>query len=1123
MGSPNQQVWPTEGGPAAASWLRVFISYGHDEHAALARRLRQDLRTRGHDARFDEDFLQPGCDWETRLEAALDWVSAVPGEGRVILLMTPHSVRRPDGYCLNEVARALARRVTVVPVMVVFVEPPLSICRIQWLDMRDCIPVEQREERYANRFEYLAQILEAGQVDAGGKLDRLRRALDPLPFEAEIALHLQRFTGREWLIRDIDAWLADPRASRIFWVTGKPGVGKTAMVAWLCARRREVAAFHLCRHGHVHKSDPRRCVLSLAYQLATQLPAYLDILGAMDLEGIIPESNAATLFDRLIVQPLAEHFPRPDRTVVVVIDALDEATRGGKNELASFLASDFLKTPEWLRLVVTSRPELAVATPLQNVSQHLLDNRSLRNKEDLQAFLARELKPYAGGADVPPATIEAILAQSEGIFLYAEWVRQELAMGRLLLGRLDEFPAGLAGVYAQFFDRQFPDIGVYKGRIRPALELVAAAQEPLELARIGALLGWDEYAAHELCTAMGSLFPVTEGFIQPFHRSVMDWLTDKARAGHYFVNEKIGHSRLADQGISEYREGVGTMSPHLLAHLPIHLVRAERWRDLETVLADPTFIDAKCAKGMTYALVADIGAAARADHFTPPMAQAMVKQFETRLLESLRQQLRGALSEFFGQYRDWPDLLREALEKSQDTYVTVFLGDTHVMELRPHDAMAVFRRMKDRSRGRDDFAFATACNRMGYIHEQEDRISEGLHELNEVIGSPNAEARYGFNYWWALYLQGILLRRSGEYGQAKDVLGRVRASAAGSGLPVSALHQLGNIDLELGDLNGAQEEFFQCEQERGESEFDHRRAYEPRRLGQVYALTGHPEEAGAAFDRSIAISQRAANWRYVGLARQDILKFLKIPDCLMNERPKFISLDQLARRFSIDVKKHEAQLSDIFRVLARRHLWYLDVVDAESGQPTGQVVRWDVAHREGVWHASVVLLVADCRGHIAVQRRGEADSQGKWDASVAGHQDVGESDVLSAVREAREEISLSLDPERMTRVAEAHQFLKIGSPDIACDKHEGRFAYKYHTEGRTNRERVSMFIVRLAEGEREHVIPTGEGGAASIDWLSLPETAKRAEDRPNQFASAFKHLMHPATLEEIHRVLGFAG
>jgi hypothetical protein len=138
--------------------MRIFLSYGHDEHASLALRIKRDLEARGHMVWFDIDRLKPGGDWERYIEDGLDWASATPGEGRFVLLMTPHSVRRPEGYCLNELARAWNRHLPIIPVMVAEIEPPLSICRIQYLDMRDCVPVDDRQEKYKSKFDQLQGI-----------------------------------------------------------------------------------------------------------------------------------------------------------------------------------------------------------------------------------------------------------------------------------------------------------------------------------------------------------------------------------------------------------------------------------------------------------------------------------------------------------------------------------------------------------------------------------------------------------------------------------------------------------------------------------------------------------------------------------------------------------------------------------------------------------------------------------------------------------------------------------------------------------------------------------------------------------------------------------------------------
>ena len=112
-----------------------------------------------------------------------------------------------------------------------------------------------RQERYEVKFGRLMEALEHDRLDFEGTQSRLLRLLEPLPFDADIAQHLDRFIGRKWVFQRIEDWLDKPDASGVFWITGKPGVGKTAVSAWLCYHHRGIAAFHLCRDGHNQKAD----------------------------------------------------------------------------------------------------------------------------------------------------------------------------------------------------------------------------------------------------------------------------------------------------------------------------------------------------------------------------------------------------------------------------------------------------------------------------------------------------------------------------------------------------------------------------------------------------------------------------------------------------------------------------------------------------------------------------------------------------------------------------------------------------------------------------------------------------------------------------------------------------
>jgi tetratricopeptide (TPR) repeat protein len=469
--------------------------------------------------------------------------------------------------------------------MLVWCEPPLSICRIQWLDMRDCVPLQERLERYQTRFERLADVIEQDRINTEGAHARLLRLLDPLPFDAELAFHLLHFQGRQWLFDRIGAWMAGPGDQRFFWVVGDPGVGKTAIAARLCETRGDVAAFHLCRYGHRQKADPRTCVLSLAYQLASQLPDYQQRLDALPLEELVLGSDARTLFDRLFVEPLWANFPRPSKPVAMVIDALDEATVRGRNELAAFLAADFERTPDWLRLILTSSPDPVLDHLLQGLTPFRLDARSPDNLDDIRSYLRRQIPPT-----IPEPMIEQIVIRSEGLFLYVVQLLRELGQGLRTPEQLPGVPSGLGGLFAQFFGRRFENISDYRAQILPALETLAAAPDDLPVDDLAEARGWNDYARRDVLNALVPLFSAVGGLLRPFHRAAIVWLTDERRAGPYYVSSAEGHRRLADDGWDRYARGVTGMSEYTCRHLPDHLRQAGQWGRLSRLLQDDTFL-----------------------------------------------------------------------------------------------------------------------------------------------------------------------------------------------------------------------------------------------------------------------------------------------------------------------------------------------------------------------------------------------------------------------------------------------------------------------------------------------------------------------------------------------------
>jgi len=608
--SPTRQQGTSIVMPDLQRPLNLFISYGRDDFKGEAAALADALTQRGHQVWFDRRELCEGWQWEHDIEQGLrksDWV---------ILLMTPHSVRRPDGFCLKEITKAAELKRKIVPVLIHDVPggAPLLICNVQYLDWRDAVPSSQFADRFQQYLVRLCAAVEQGRLDFEGRQGSLHHYLKPLDFMRDQVERASGFIGREWLLQEVDRWLVKD-GSRVFWLSGGPGVGKSAFAAHLCQLRPEVNARHFCMHNHAERGDPRRALLSIIYQLSQQLPEYADRLYGSDLTEETSETkDTSTIFDNLLVR-LLDTVPVPASPCVVVIDAIDEASREGRNEIAAMIRDHWCRTPSWLRLLITSRPEPELLSMLAELRPWVLDAQREENLQDIRQFLHGELVRL--GLETQQTHIDAIVERSEGVFLYVKKLLEDIAQGHLSLDRIEEFPSGMAGMYSRFFDRKFGSrIEQYQRQWRAALRVMLAAREPLPVAVLKRALGWSEEVFNDLVLAFGSLLVCQgtgdERVILPFHKSLPDWLTNAQAAGAYFVSEEDGHESLASLWRlwdPERQDGFAALGYHaetyVLKHLFEHMRMAGMRRDRETLLCNFWFAMRRCEAGVLEYLLDD--------------------------------------------------------------------------------------------------------------------------------------------------------------------------------------------------------------------------------------------------------------------------------------------------------------------------------------------------------------------------------------------------------------------------------------------------------------------------------------------------------------------------------------
>ena len=211
----------------------------------------------------------------------------------------------------------------------------------------------------------------------------------------------------------MQTWLADPQGAPLFWLTAEPGVGKTAFAAWLAGQLSAVAV-HFCQAGIGEKNDPARLVCSLAYQLSQNLPAgYGEYLRGQEVDQ---NSDPGSLFDRLLVQPLAG-LPPTEQPLLIIIDGLDEAADPIEgNPIAKLLSQQVGSLPAWLRLLVTSRSHPQVTEWLQGVNPVELLKAKEDNLSDLRAFIQEALLPFNDNQPLRQRVVQEITGKERRRF-----------------------------------------------------------------------------------------------------------------------------------------------------------------------------------------------------------------------------------------------------------------------------------------------------------------------------------------------------------------------------------------------------------------------------------------------------------------------------------------------------------------------------------------------------------------------------------------------------------------------------------------------------------------------------------------------------------------------------------
>ena len=430
--------------------------------------------------------------------------------------------------------------------------------------------VRRTQEESQQQIKYEAANAEERRDKA--EEDEAVRKLAKVNTERVIQYHAGKYQEgtRLRIFEKIKLWLDDLTSeNRVMVISGDAGMGKSVISAVVCQRMRHAGRLtgsHFCQHNKARHRNPKIMLQSLAYQLSEFLPPYKrELVKALsrNLGEDINNLEVGEVFELLFEEPLI-NVDDPGRSLLMVIDGLDESEYKGRNELLDVIANHFSTLPGWIRFCVTTRPEINIADRLKKFNPVLLEQDDEENVQDIRLFLERQLCSVIQSS-FEDVVIDALVREAAGHFLYAylmaDFIKKNVSLltpeelGRTL-------PSGVSSVYQSYFERLEKELTISEELFLTFLSALAAAKEPLPLDFVSKMLLSDiksptgHRKVRNAIECISTLLPVQDGCIHFFHKSVKDWLSDRSPDKNgmphkFYVNENQGHRALSQLCVDE--------------------------------------------------------------------------------------------------------------------------------------------------------------------------------------------------------------------------------------------------------------------------------------------------------------------------------------------------------------------------------------------------------------------------------------------------------------------------------------------------------------------------------------------------------------------------------------------
>jgi hypothetical protein len=349
-----------------------------------------------------------------------------------------------------------------------------------------------------------------------------------------------------WVLDNLDfqKWRGDQQ-SRLLWVKGDPGKGKTMLLCGIINELNKsiaqtaLLAYFFCQATDLRINSATAVLRGLTYMLINQQPSLVShIQKKYNRKGktVFEDANAwvalSEIFTNIIQDPTLS-------ITYLLIDALDECLVD-LPKLLRFISQQSTASPR-VKWIISSRNWPDIEDQLERAGHKIKLSLEL-NAESISTAVntyiqhkVLELAQMKGYNDTTrDMVLEYLSRNSDNTFLWVALVCQNLEQIHPLdtLERLDEFPPGLNSLY----DRMLQQLSCsYRaGLCKRILATMAIVYRPVTLYELKCLVDMPDHIADdleaikEIIRLCGSFLTVRDGAVYFVHQSAKDFLLKEA-------------------------------------------------------------------------------------------------------------------------------------------------------------------------------------------------------------------------------------------------------------------------------------------------------------------------------------------------------------------------------------------------------------------------------------------------------------------------------------------------------------------------------------------------------------------------------------------------------------------